>query len=196
MAAAKGPGVVPPEDGLTVPAQAARNSKISHHEKEEGRRQAQNAYSDGTSATTAIADPTPSFSHSTQQPALSQHDSVGLRSTNAGRAKGQMALSSKAEETKEGGTRGSRKLNGFHASPVGDKSGRTGEKSSLGVQALLPTRDLRTRLPVWLQRWTGYRDPDEKPPHACLPIPPFTWLAKLPLKYETWALSTGEFTHV
>lgn len=54
-----------------------------------------------------------------------------------------------------------------------------------------PTRDLRSRLPRPLRRWTGYRDPDSKPPYACLPIPPFTWLAKLPLQYETWILSTG-----
>lgn len=56
-----------------------------------------------------------------------------------------------------------------------------------------PTKDVRARLPLSLQRWTGYRDPSSKPPHACLPIPPFTWLARLPLQYETWILSTGVF---
>jgi Na+/H+ antiporter NhaD/arsenite permease-like protein len=30
-----------------------------------------------------------------------------------------------------------------------------------------------------------------------LPFPPFTWLAKLPLKYETWILSTiGAFVGI
>lgn len=56
-----------------------------------------------------------------------------------------------------------------------------------------PTKDIRARLPRSLRRWTGYRDPESKPPYPCLPIPPFTWLAKLPLQYETWILSTGEF---
>lgn len=56
-----------------------------------------------------------------------------------------------------------------------------------------PTKDVRARLPRPLRRWTGYRDPDSKPPYRALPVPPFTWLARLPLQYETWILSTGTF---
>lgn len=51
------------------------------------------------------------------------------------------------------------------------------------------SQDIRKGFPTWLRRWTGWRPEGEKPPHKPLPIPPFTWLAKLPLKYETWILS-------
>lgn len=55
-------------------------------------------------------------------------------------------------------------------------------------------QDVREKFPHWMRRWTGWRPPGEKPPHKPLPIPPFTWLAKLPLKYETWILScVGSF---
>ena len=59
-------------------------------------------------------------------------------------------------------------------------------------------QDFRKKLPGFLRRWTGYRPPeDAKPPHKPLPFPPFTWLAKLPLKYETWILSTiGAFVGI
>lgn len=59
-------------------------------------------------------------------------------------------------------------------------------------------QDFRKKLPSFLRRWTGYRPPeDAKPPHKPLAFPPFTWLAKLPLKYETWILSTiGAFVGI
>ncbi|OGM51050.1 CBS domain-containing membrane protein [Aspergillus bombycis] len=47
-------------------------------------------------------------------------------------------------------------------------------------------RDYRSDLPPSLSRFTGYRPPDEGPPYDPLPIPPFIWLPKVPLKYETW----------
>ncbi|GAB1192798.1 hypothetical protein APSETT444_001995 [Aspergillus pseudonomiae] len=47
-------------------------------------------------------------------------------------------------------------------------------------------RDYRSDLPPSLFRFTGYRPPDEGPPYDPLPIPPFIWLPKIPLKYETW----------
>ncbi|KAE8422304.1 HPP family-domain-containing protein [Aspergillus pseudocaelatus] len=47
-------------------------------------------------------------------------------------------------------------------------------------------RDYRSDLPPSLLRFTGYRPPDAGPPYDPLPIPPFIWLHKIPLKYETW----------
>jgi hypothetical protein len=89
--------------------------------------------------------------------------------------------------------------NGKHVNGHNYANGSTNHKKSSSapvspVDRWKPRRDVRTRLPRWMRRWTGYRDPDAKPPYDCLPIPPFTWLAKLPLKYETWILSTGAST--
>ncbi|KAJ9211105.1 hypothetical protein DTO166G4_7242 [Paecilomyces variotii] len=50
-------------------------------------------------------------------------------------------------------------------------------------------RDWREKLPRSVSRFTGYRPLDENPPYPPLPFPPFTWLAKLPLCYETWLLA-------
>ena len=51
-------------------------------------------------------------------------------------------------------------------------------------------RDIRTRLPRPLQRFTGYRDPSHSPPYPPLPFPPFSYLSLIPIKYETYLLST------
>lgn len=48
------------------------------------------------------------------------------------------------------------------------------------------SRDYRAGLSPHLQRFTGYRRPDEKLPFEPLPFPPFSWLKKIPLKYEVW----------
>jgi hypothetical protein len=46
--------------------------------------------------------------------------------------------------------------------------------------------DYRSRLPIYISRFLGYRPPDAKPPFDPLPFPPFTWLHKIPIKYEVW----------
>lgn len=51
------------------------------------------------------------------------------------------------------------------------------------------SRDIRTRLPPILQRFSGYRDPQLQPPFPPIPFPPFSWLRYLSLKHETWLLS-------
>lgn len=45
-------------------------------------------------------------------------------------------------------------------------------------------RDLRTYLPPILSRFLGYKQQPLRP----LPFPPFSWLSKIPLKYEVWGL--------
>lgn len=47
-------------------------------------------------------------------------------------------------------------------------------------------RDYRSQMPEILSRFTGYRTPEASPPYNPLPFPPFSWLTKIPLKYETW----------
>ncbi|KAL2849915.1 hypothetical protein BJY01DRAFT_245712 [Aspergillus pseudoustus] len=46
--------------------------------------------------------------------------------------------------------------------------------------------DFRGRLPESISRFTGYRSLDQSAPYAPLPFPPFSWLTKIPLKYEVW----------
>ncbi|GLA56011.1 hypothetical protein AnigIFM63604_004100 [Aspergillus niger] len=46
--------------------------------------------------------------------------------------------------------------------------------------------DYRSRLPDSISRFTGYRPPGASPPYAPLPFPLFSWLTKIPLKYEIW----------
>lgn len=83
-----------------------------------------------------------------------------------------------------------------------DQSAARSAPSQTQAPAVRPrykvAQDCRKKLPSFLRRWTGYRPPDDaKPPHKPLPFPPFTWLAKLPLKYETWILSTiGAFVGI
>jgi hypothetical protein len=48
------------------------------------------------------------------------------------------------------------------------------------------SEDYRQRLPFWISRFLGYRPPNQKPPYAPLPFPPFSWLHHLPLKVEVW----------
>ncbi|GMK54987.1 hypothetical protein CspeluHIS016_0200430 [Cutaneotrichosporon spelunceum] len=50
-------------------------------------------------------------------------------------------------------------------------------------------RDMREYLPPVLRRFFGYREPGTKAPFEPLPFPPFTWIARLPLKYEVWFMS-------
>lgn len=57
---------------------------------------------------------------------------------------------------------------------------------ALGIQT---RRDIRSRLPPFLRRFTGWREPGSKPPFEPLPFPPFTWLKKIPMQYEVWLLS-------
>ncbi|BEI79572.1 hypothetical protein CcaverHIS002_0101010 [Cutaneotrichosporon cavernicola] len=50
-------------------------------------------------------------------------------------------------------------------------------------------RDMREYLPPIVRRFFGYREPGTKAPYQPLPFPPFTWFARLPLKYEVWLMS-------
>lgn len=55
-------------------------------------------------------------------------------------------------------------------------------------------RDIRTYLPPLLSRFLGLRPP---PPLKPLPIPPFSLLSHLPLKYEVWLLGLlGSFVGI
>lgn len=45
-------------------------------------------------------------------------------------------------------------------------------------------RDVRSYLPPILSRFLGLKQPPLRP----LPFPPFSWLSKIPLKYEVWGL--------
>ena len=47
-------------------------------------------------------------------------------------------------------------------------------------------RDYRSQVPPIISRFTGYRPPETGPPYEPLPIPPFTWLKKVPMKFEVW----------
>ena len=47
-------------------------------------------------------------------------------------------------------------------------------------------RDHRSRLSPHISRFLGYRQPGSQPPYDPLPFPPFTWLSRIPLKYEAW----------
>lgn len=47
-------------------------------------------------------------------------------------------------------------------------------------------QDYRALLPPIISRFTGYRPPGTSAPYEPIPIPPFTWLAKLPLQIEIW----------
>ena len=58
---------------------------------------------------------------------------------------------------------------------------------------LLLNRDYRASLPLWLNRWTGKTAPQNKP----LPFPPFTWISRIPLRYEIWIYATiGAFVGI
>lgn len=46
--------------------------------------------------------------------------------------------------------------------------------------------DYRSRLPIYLSRFIGYRPPGSDPPYDPLPFPPFSWLIYIPLKVEVW----------
>ncbi|KAI9811876.1 MAG: hypothetical protein M1827_005227 [Pycnora praestabilis] len=57
--------------------------------------------------------------------------------------------------------------------------------------------DYRGRLSIHISRFLGYRPPGSEPPYDPLPIPPFTWLHKLPLRYEVWIFAwVGAFITV
>ncbi|WWD08492.1 hypothetical protein V865_006604 [Kwoniella europaea PYCC6329] len=49
--------------------------------------------------------------------------------------------------------------------------------------------DYRSRLPLIVSRFIGYRPPGAVPPYEPLPIPPFIWLQHISLKYEIWLFS-------
>ncbi|KGO64378.1 Uncharacterized protein PITC_022770 [Penicillium italicum] len=63
---------------------------------------------------------------------------------------------------------------------------RQGKRISWSLQQFKFRRDYRSQLPDIISRFTGYRAPDASPPYSPLPFPPFSWLTKIPLKYETW----------
>lgn len=46
--------------------------------------------------------------------------------------------------------------------------------------------DYRGKLPGWISRFLGYRVPGAVPPFDPPQVPPFIWLAKIPLHVEVW----------
>lgn len=60
------------------------------------------------------------------------------------------------------------------------------DRWGLCVECVKFKQDYRARLPPIISRFTGYRAPGTKSPYEPVPIPPFTWLHKIPLRYETW----------
>lgn len=67
-----------------------------------------------------------------------------------------------------------------------DQSGSLpGQRKSV-LNGLKFKRDHRARLPLIISRFVGYRPPDAQPPYDPVPLVPFTWLHKIPLKYEVW----------
>lgn len=54
------------------------------------------------------------------------------------------------------------------------------------LHSLKLRRDYRADLPLIVSRFTGYRPPDVESPYEPLPFPPFTWLQKIPLRFEVW----------
>lgn len=65
---------------------------------------------------------------------------------------------------------------------------RTRKAKRWSLQRFKFRKDYRTSLPLILTRFIGYRPPGREAPFDPVPIPPFTWLAKLPLRYEVWIL--------
>lgn len=58
-------------------------------------------------------------------------------------------------------------------------------------------KDYRAHLPPILSRFTGFRAANALPPYDPLPIPPFTYLKHIPLRYEVWLFAWfGAFTSV
>ena len=47
-------------------------------------------------------------------------------------------------------------------------------------------KDYRADMPLMISRFTGYRPPGAVAPYEPIVIPPFTWLTKIPLRYEVW----------
>ena len=74
--------------------------------------------------------------------------------------------------------------------PFRDKAGRTNgannRRPSWSLQRFKLHRDYRSQLPGIVSRFTGYRAPEASSPYSPLPFPPFSWLTKIPLKYEIW----------
>ncbi len=57
--------------------------------------------------------------------------------------------------------------------------------------------DYRGRLHPLVSRFLGYRHPDAVPPYEPFPILPFTWLKKIPLRYEVWLFAwVGAFCNI
>lgn len=76
-------------------------------------------------------------------------------------------------------------------SPFREKKDRTAgargrSKSRWSLQKIKFRRDYCSQLPEIISRFTGYRAPDTSAPYSPLPFPLFSWLVKVPLKYETW----------
>ena len=83
-----------------------------------------------------------------------------------------------------------RLISRFQRSSVTSSSPTPIKRDEAAALKITFRRDVRTRLPSFLQRFTGYRSPSHNPPYAPLPFPPFSWLRHIPLKYEVWLLST------
>lgn len=63
---------------------------------------------------------------------------------------------------------------------------QNGRTFSQRLERLKFKEDYRSRLPKTVSRFLGYRSSGAKAPYDPLPFPPFTWLHKIPIKYEIW----------
>ena len=68
------------------------------------------------------------------------------------------------------------------ATPSEKKSWR----KSWSLNQLKLRKDYRADMPLMISRFTGYRPPGAVAPYEPIPIPPFTWLTKIPLQHEVW----------
>jgi hypothetical protein len=115
-------------------------------------------------------------SDSTSRDRFQRRSSSTVRDDSTNRATSQTRLLSRSQF---------RRSSVASPSPAGTRGDEKTARNKLAFR-----KDVRTRLPGFLQRFTGYRNPALKPPYEPLPFPPFSWLKHIPLKYEVWLLST------
>lgn len=91
-----------------------------------------------------------------------------------------------------GGTNGVHTNGGVNGHDTNDgppsPSKRIPRKKRWSLQRLKLRKDYRANLPLIITRFTGYRPLGKEAPYDPIPIPPFTWLTKIPLRYEVWSV--------
>lgn len=67
-----------------------------------------------------------------------------------------------------------------------EKRNKTSKIRRFNFEKLKLHEDYRGRLPTYVSRFLGYREPNAEPPYEPLPFPPFIWLNKIPIRMEVW----------